>query len=149
MPQTLTSIGPNAFYHCNLLTSVVLPDAVEVIDEHAFNLCYGMRTIRMPNSLKRIAYRAFDNCSKLQAITIPATVTAIEDLVFCGCSDLRSIDVEEENTIYRSVDGVLFNKAMTTLVCCPAGKLGEYVVPTSVTTIGRYAFYYCRLLYRW
>ena len=146
LPQTITSIGANAFYHCNLLTSVVLPDAVEVIDDHAFNLCYSMRTIKMPTNLKRIGYRAFENCSKLTTITISTDVNTIEDLAFCGCSELRSINVAEENTSYRSVDGVLFDKAMTTLVCCPAGKRGDYVVPASVTIIGKYGFYYCRAL---
>lgn len=146
LPQTLTSIGANAFYHCNLLKSVILPDAVEVIGEHAFNLCYGMTTIAIPANLKRIGYRAFDNCSKLKYISLPATLTALEDLAFCGCSDLLRIEVAEENPVYCSVDGVLFNKDMTTLVCCPAGKTGNYIVPTSVTTIGEYGFYYCRAL---
>ena len=146
LPQTLTSIGAHAFYHCNLLKSIVLPNAVEDIGDHAFNLCYGMTTISMPSKLKRLGYRAFDNCSKLKSVSLPATLTTIEDLAFCGCSDLRRIDVAEDNSVYRSVDGVLFNKNMTTLLCCPAGKLGDYLVPTSVTTIGEYGFYYCRSL---
>lgn len=146
LPSTLTSIGANAFYHCNLVKSFVLPDAVESIGDRAFNLCYGMTTITMPTNLKRLGYRAFDNCNKLKSVSLSATVTNIENLAFCGCSDLRRIDVAADNNIYRSEDGVLFSKDMTTLVCCPAGKLGDYVVPTSVTTIGEYGFYYCRAL---
>lgn len=146
LPQSITSIGVNAFYNCNLLKSVTLPDAVEVINERAFNQCYGMTSITMPANLKRIAYRTFDNCSKLKAISIPAKLTLMESLAFCGCSDLRRIDVAEDNEVYCSVDGVVFDKAMTTLVCCPAGKLGDYIVPPSVTIIGEYSFYYCRLL---
>ena len=146
LPETLTSIGANSFYHCNLLKSIVLPNAVEEIGDRAFNLCYGMTSISIPTNLKRLGYRAFDNCSKLKSVSLPATLTTIESLAFCGCSDLRRIDVAEENNVYRSVDGVLFNKDMTTLVCCPAGKIGDYVVPASVTTIGEYGFYYCRTL---
>ena len=146
LPQTITSIGVNAFYHCNLLKTVTLPDAVEEIHERAFNLCYGMTTVTTPANLKRIDYRAFDNCTKLKAMTLPASLTLVDSLAFCGCSDMRRIDVAEGNTVYCSADGVLFNKDMTTLVCCPAGKLGDYVVPESVTTIGDYGFYYCRTL---
>ncbi len=146
LPQTITSIGVNAFYHCNLLKTVTLPDAVEEIHVRAFNLCYGMTTVTTPANLKRIDYRAFDNCTKLKAFTLPASLTMLDSLAFCGCSEMRRIDVEEGNTVYRSVDGVLFNKDMTTLLCCPAGKLGDYVVPESVTAIGSYGFYYCRML---
>lgn len=146
LPSTLTSIGANAFYHCNLVKSLVLPDAVESIGDRAFNLCYGMTTITMPANLKRLGFRAFDNCNKLKSVSLSAMVTTIEDLAFCGCSDLRRIDVAPENSVYCSVDGVLFSKDMTTLVCCPAGKIGDYVVPTSVITIGEYGFYYCRSL---
>ncbi len=146
LPQTITSIGVNAFYHCNLLKTVTLPDAVEEIHERAFNLCYSMTTVTTPANLKRIDYRAFDNCSKLKGFNIPASLTLLDSLAFCGCSEMRRIDVAEGNAVYSSIDGVLFNKDMTTLLCCPAGKIGDYVVPESVTTIGDYGFYYCRLL---
>ena len=146
LPQTATSIGVNAFYHCNLLKSITLPDAVEVIGERAFNLCYGMTTVTTPANLKRIDYRAFDNCTKLKAFTLPASLTLLDSLAFCGCSEMRRIDVAEGNTVYCSVDGVVFDKDMTTLLCCPAGKLGDYIMPASVTTIGDYGFYYCRSL---
>lgn len=146
LPQTITSIGANAFYHCNLLKTVALPDAVEEIHERAFNLCYSMTTVTTPANLKRIDYRAFDNCTKLKGFTLPASFTLLDSLAFCGCSEMRRIDVAEGNAVYSSVDGVLFNKDMTTLLCCPGGKLGDYVVPESVTTIDDYGFYYCRTL---
>ena len=146
LPSTVTSIGARAFYHCNQLRSVVLPDAVEDIDEYAFNLCYGMTSITMPANLKRIGYRAFDNCSKLYALSLPATLTTIETLAFGGCTELRRIDVAEDNNNFRSDEGVLFDKNMTTLICCPPRKTGNYTLPSSVTTIGEFGFYYCRSL---
>lgn len=146
LPTTITTIGVNAFFNCNHLTSIVLPNSVEYIKELAFNLCYGMTTITMPSSLKEIGDRAFDNCNKLKAITIPSAVTSIGNLAFCGCTSLKNINVSEDNLSFCSIDGVLFNKDVTTLICCPAGKIGNYILPMSVTTIGEYGFYYCRLL---
>jgi hypothetical protein len=72
---------------------------------------------------------------------IPNSVTTIER--FFGCSALTSILVEENNPVYSSLDGVLFNKAKTKLIFCPRGKSGEYIIPNSVTSIGEMAFSGC------
>jgi hypothetical protein len=60
-----------------------------------------------------------------------------------NCSDLTAIHVDAANAQYSSENGVLFNKDKTTLMCCPEGKTGNYVIPNSVTTIGDYAFWRC------
>ena len=50
------------------------------------------------------------------------------------------------NSVYSSVDGVLFNKNQTTLIQCPGGKAGSYTIPNSVTSIGDCAFVDCTSL---
>ena len=50
------------------------------------------------------------------------------------------------NSVYSSVDGVLFNKSQTTLIQYPGGKAGSYTIPNSVTSIGDYAFSGCTSL---
>jgi hypothetical protein len=89
---------------------------------------------------------AFDKCVKLTSLTIPASVTSIvnnldraED-AFDGATGLTSITVDEANSVYSSADGVLLNKAKTTLLLCPEGKSGSYTIPSSVTDIA-----YCAL----
>jgi hypothetical protein len=83
------------------------------------------------------------------AVEIPATVTyggvtysvtSIGNSAFFGCSGLTEIDVSASNTNYQSIDGILYNKAGDTLICCPMGKKGSVTIPNSVTSIGVRAF---------
>ncbi len=76
-------------------------------------------------------------------MTIPASVTSIGDAVFGDCYSLTNIAVDAANPGYAGTGGVLFNKAMTTLVEYPAGVAGSYVVPDGVTNIVDYAFQSC------
>jgi hypothetical protein len=95
---------------------------------------------------------AFDKNVKLTGLTIPASVTVIADNIdkaedaFDGATGLTSITVDEDNGIYSSADGVLFNKAKTTLLLCPEGKSGSYTIPSSVTGIVYCAFENCARL---
>ena len=84
---------------------------------------------------------AFYNCKDLTSLTIPASVTKIgvEDRKngknFINCPNLRSIIVEEGNANYISIDGVLYDKSVTTIICYPEARSGAYVVPNSVTVV--------------
>lgn len=77
---------------------------------------------------------------------IPERVTTIGEYVFSGCSSLQSIEVDERNTNFKSIDGVLFNKDVTEILCCPARKSGTYTIPAGVISIGSAAFYNCSSL---
>ena len=94
-------------------------------------------------SVTSIGRCAFYDCSRLTSITIPNSVTRIVEGAFAVCSSLTSISVATDNPNYSSKDGVLFNKQQTTLIQCPGGMQGEYVIPNSVTSIGDDAFAGC------
>ncbi len=173
IPSTLggypvTSIGGFAFYNCNRLTSVTIPDSVTDIQISAFrncsNLtsitigsgvtsignrvfydCSSLTSITIPDSVTSIGDSAFYNCSSLTSITIPDSVTSIGSAAFSGCKSLTSINVSEDNSNYCSDDGVVFNKNKTSIICYPYGKNDEYIIPDSVTSIGPYAFSSCSL----
>jgi hypothetical protein len=82
----------------------------------------------------------------LSNITIPINVENIGQEVFDGCSALTQINVDIHNNSFSSQDGVLFNKEKTTLLVCPSGKSGRYLIPNSVCIVGDFAFEKCNLL---
>ena len=140
----LTKIGDEAFSSCNVLTSITIPNNVTSIEADAFWNCTGLTSITIPNSVTSIGNYAFAYCNGLTSITIPNSVTSIGAVVFQSCTGLTSIIVESENLVYMSKDGVLYNKAGTTLITYPAGKSNtSYTIPNSVTSIGSSAFYNC------
>jgi hypothetical protein len=73
-------------------------------------------------------------------------VTAIGEAAFSSCKSLQDISFSEENENYASVDGALYNKDLSVLICYPAGKSGEFIVPSTVTAIGTNAFGGCASL---
>ena len=129
------------------LTEVTLDNRTTEINQNAFKNCNSLTSITIPDGVTSIGENAFYYCNSLTSITIPDTVTSIGDYAFHNCSSLTSIEVDQTNTTYSSEDGVLFNKAKTTLIQYPIGNTRtSYIIPSSVTSIGKSAFYYCNSL---
>jgi uncharacterized repeat protein (TIGR02543 family) len=144
IPNTVTSIGDGAFYYCSSLTSITIPDSVTSIGDWAFYRCSSLTSITIPDSVTSIGNYAFSGCTGLTSITIPDSVTSIGDRAFSSCSSLTSIEVSVDNINYKSIEGVLFNKAGTELIQYPVGNSKtSYDIPISVTSIGNYAFSGC------
>lgn len=90
-----------------------------------------------------IGSRALTGCDSLYGIVIPSCITHIGDTALTLCRNLEYIEVDSANPNYTSVDGILYNKDTTLLICVPAGKRGEITIPSSVTEIEYEAFYEC------
>ena len=145
--STFTSIGYAAFFDCTSLTSVVIPNSVTSIGDAAFSNCTGLTSVVIPNSVTSIGDYAFSNCTGLTSVTIPKSVTNIGGGLFVACTSLTAINVDAGNSTFSSQDGVLYNKAKTTLIAYPAGKTGNtFTIPNSVTSIGDAAFSNCTRL---
>ena len=155
IPSSVTYIDDGAFYGCRGLMSIsVAANNANYCSESGvlFNknkrelLCCpeGKKgTYTIPSSVTDIRWGAFADCSSLTNVTIPSSVVYIGSNAFNNCSSLMSISVVANNTDYCSEAGVLFNKAKSELLCCPAGKKGTYTIPSSVTDIGSSAFSGC------
>ena len=147
IPNSVLTIGHVAFYNCSSLASITIPNSVTSIGYAAFQVCSNLASITIPNSVLTIGPNAFQGCSSLASVTIGNSVTSIGATPFAGCSKLASIVVDSENTVYSSLDNVLFNKDKTKLIQY-AAKLSStsYVIPNSVITIDQSAFYNCSSL---
>ena len=91
IPNSVTSIGDYAFYDCSSLTSVTIGNSVASIGDYAFRGCSGLTSITIGNSVASIGYKAFYNCSGLTSVTIGNSVTSIGYEAFYNCSGLDSI----------------------------------------------------------
>ncbi|MGO5113279.1 leucine-rich repeat protein, partial [Oscillospiraceae bacterium LCP25S3_E10] len=137
-----------AFEGCTGLKSVTIPGSVTEIGSYTFSNCTSLTSVTISNGVAEIGYSAFEECTSLKSVTIPSTVTEIGyighfDRAFNGCTSLKSITVDKSNKNYTSVDGVLFNKNKTEILSYPNAKGSSYVIPSSVTKIGGYAFHGC------
>ena len=124
----------------NDIQSVKILEGVTSIASYAFSRS-ALTTVAIPEGLTSIAEGAFENCVALTSLTIPSSVTSIDENPFSGCDNLSDIIVEANNQNYSSLDGVLFDKNMKTIICYPGGKSDTtYTIPAGVTTIGDRAF---------
>ena len=139
---TVTSIGTMAFYDSSSLSSVTIPNSVTSIGERAFYGCSSLTSVTIPNSVISIGEDAFFGCSSLSSVSIPDSVTSIGTAAFAYCSKLETIYVDPANIEFSFIDGILYNKDASTLVCCLAGKT-TVTIPNSVTSIGNGAFAGC------
>ena len=146
IPDSVTSIGNGVFYGCTSLASITIPNSVTQILEDTFRDCTNLTSVTLPESLTYMG-SAFEGCTSLTSITIPNSVTYVDVSAFAGCTSLTEIKVAVENPNYVSVNGVLYNKSRTVLICYPAGKKDKsYKIINSATRIDNRAFYRCTSL---
>ena len=144
IPYSVTRIGYYAFNYCYALESVTMGNNVTIIGDGAFAYCAELNSITIPDSVESIGNGAFYWCDSLTGINIPDNVESIGNEVFYCCDNLTDISVNSSNKFFCDIDGVLFNKSKTEIICYPEGKSAtSYDIPESVTNIARGAFYWC------
>lgn len=134
MSDNTVSVDTAAFCYCSELSDVVLNEGLSSIGNTAFART-KISEIILPNSLQTIGTQTFFD-TDLVSVIIPSNVSSIGFGAFSMCENLESILVDSENKNYESVDGVLFDESIKTLITYPASKgLDTYNVPNTVNTI--------------
>ena len=133
IPQSVTSIGNEAFRWCSGIDSLTINNAATSIGEWAFASCFGIKTLSLGEKIKTIGYNAFSDCSGLTNVTIPQSVTSIGPCAFAYCTSLKNITIPEKvKTIEpytfgwcTSLKYITLPAGLTSfkdrLVSCPAG----------------------------
>lgn len=118
-------------------TSIELPNTVTVINDYAFYMASALTTITFPSSLTSIGNQAFSQCTSLTGdIVIPDTVTTMGTQAFTQCSNISSIRFPSNSTFYAIPDSTCYN----------CTSLTNFVMPDTMSTVGKYVFSGCTSL---
>lgn len=165
----VTVIGYSAFSGCENLISIDFTDSLIYIGDCAFLGCKCLSgfisespnetglypcTINFPDHLEYLGYAAFAGCEMLESVYLPKSLlktgNAFSDIYHgeeFGCPLLKEINVDINNPNYASIDGVLFDKNITRLICYPQGaEREEYTLPETVTSIDSEAFQFSNVV---
>jgi hypothetical protein len=157
LPNELSYIEEDTFKGCTSLASITLPTSLEGIDPNAFYGCTSLTQITLPDETSFIGWDAFEGCDNLATINLGADFEGIrykgirysesgyadsEELAeqFNQLPKLTKINVSDLNEDFESVEGVLYNKGKSELIGFPAGRTGNFEVPSYVKEIGQFAF---------
>ena len=113
-----------------------------VLPDSAFFGCTQLMQLELPSSVAAIGSYAFASCHYLTHLTLPRSLTTLGTSPFASCVRLTDFSVEEGNRHFATIDGILTNANLNKLVAYPEAR-SEAVIPSTIDSIGPYAFRYC------
>ena len=126
--------------------SSIIPNTVTTIGEEAFQYCIGLTgDLNIPNSVTKIGSDSFYGCTGLTSVTIPNSVTSINSYAFYGCTGLTKVNIFDiaawcNIEFYgQNANPLLFVHHLF----LNGVEIKDLVIPNSVTEIGNYAFWGC------
>ncbi len=127
----LQTIGRYAFYYCDGLTEITIPEHVQSIGEWAFYNCAGLTEITIPEHVQSIGEYAFRSCNNLTTVVIPGNVASIGEQAFYWCDNLTTVEMQSG---VREIGSWAFGDC---------NNLTTVSIPATVTSISSSAFNSC------
>ena len=154
IPNTVKSIGENAFEYCYFITDIVLPEGLESIGDYAFTKCIALTEATVPESVSYMGEGVFQECTSLVTANIPNKITVIKKETFAGCGSMTEISlhngitaIEERAFNYcKSLKNITIPNGVTYIganAFSYCESLEKIVIPNSVTKLGNSSFYNC------
>jgi len=143
IPASVEKIHSFAFFGCASVSAVSFAggDVPLVIGDYAFYGCSGIGEITLPTRAVALGEGAFVNCRSLEVVTVSKGINELSIFAFSGCESLKNLFVEEGNTSYLSLGGVLYSADKSTLILYPVGREDtSYTADTATTSVGMAAF---------
>ncbi len=106
---SVDTIGKDAFYGCDELESITMPNSIVSIEEYAFYNCSAVKKFIIPGNVTFIGQRAFWDCKEMTSLAIYGNVATIGDYAFRNCSKIASITCEAATPptcIYQCLNSV-------------------------------------------
>ena len=119
----VTQVGRNAFYRCDGLLKVVLPNGISRIGAQAFNGCGLLQEVVMNEGLKEVGEGAFAYCRSLTSVVVPTSVTRIGISAFAECFLLN--EVEMSGTLWKQVNDLTFSGCRLLKTARDEGLMGD------------------------
>ncbi len=146
VPQGTEALADQAFTNC-FIQSVALPNSLRTIGNQAFLYCSSLESVNLPDGLVSIGAEAFAYCQKLTISSLPGSLRSIGDGAFAFCPAVASMSIPPDHPVFAFIDGVLFDTVNNVLIAYPAEKAGEtYDVAQTVRSISGEAFAGCSSL---
>lgn len=152
VPSSVKEIGKDAFAYCTGLESItVSSNLIDKLDDvlYVYERIYETYYHVFPSSIKNINIDYLDENSvfvlpydnRVEVINIGANVSVIPEGLFKSFAQLKEFNVDDNNTNYKAINGILYDINLTTLLGVPSKYSGNLDICSTVTRIGDYAFY--------
>ena len=145
LPSGVTEIGSSAFEDCRDLTSLTIPSGVTEIGSSAFKGCTDLTSLSLPSGVTEIGSAAFSGCTGLTSLSLPSSITEIDSYAFKGCTGLKDVSfyINGDFETYLTKDHPCIEVGCGIKYYLNDEEITSIVVPSSVTTLGMYAFQRC------
>ena len=145
IPSGVTEIGSSAFKGCTDLTSLSLPSGITEIGSLTFYGCTGLTSLSLPSGVTEIGSSAFEGCTGLTSLSLPSSITEIDSYAFKGCTGLKDVSfyINCDFETYLTKDHPCIEVGCGIKYYLNDEEITSIVVPSSVTTLGMYAFQRC------